>query len=1040
MTKSTSSSIMKGDALKGIKNDNPDVNINGNGIRMNDLESHSHGNHYQNENRSLFSDLRTGGSSLHIQDLYLQNDIAATTNAATTAAATTAATATGTLANTDWIMNQNQPSQEFYSTMHHVLTSANINTNQELYKRIMSSAIVDATASSDDDYFLSDDDDDDDVDDTDELVRYDDTNKQQRLTHYQSLYSNHYTNGFPKMIQQQRYFSSSSSSNNDKQVQTPTSPTSTSTNLGQATTPTTPKALKKETLSSSTPSTTLTNMADKFQTMSKSMMSSIASILAKIPGVLWFYLTHPTEFKEKLIEFKEIAKKEAHHYYMGSKLLMADVRTARQMLYRLLQGSSLTRRERKQLLRTVTDVFRLVPMSIFVLIPFMEIALPFALKVFPNMLPSTFQDSLKAEETMKKELKSRIAMAEFFQETLEDLAKGHRKTATKRKESIQANDGATTELNETESREERAASFLDFIEKARKGEFLPPEVIIRYASFFKDELTLDNMPRMQLVNMCKYMSIPPYGNNNILRFQLRHKIRMLVEDDQRILWEGIDSLTKMELREACQERGMRSTGLSKDAYKRSLQQWIDLSVNRHVPISLLIMSRTFFLREEMTSRGSVDTDGSKSVSGLADAISGLDREVVNEVILESVTSESKERDPALIKLKLDVLEHQNELIKEEQEQRQAEEEAKKAEKEAAAEKETVDKKDEKTQKLIGMDDKSVSNDEMKIVDEGMILEELSSSEKIAGASDEKVKSKSDSGTDLSTVDEKATEEKEREEEESTLSSEEMDAISHLVSPDPVSAERLKLEKIKAAMQQDKEEENLNEEEQNAKETVEEEIIDAPIDSISEQKVSADITESTSDITSAEEQDRKVAEQIAALDEDVRLEAESSTTISMHGDVDKSQVTEVVESHEEVEKDETEYKNDKLEMSIARLKSKVESMVGNIEIQLSDAEAKIGDRLHFLDKDLDGIVSREEMALCLQSVLKRPLTSDEAMAIAIDMDEDEDGLLSLEELSKWLETNKIMKLVEEGRDAEVDQLIASQAEKMKQENAVEEKKD
>mmetsp|Transcript_20838 Transcript_20838/g.24123 ORF Transcript_20838/g.24123 Transcript_20838/m.24123 type:complete len:185 (+) Transcript_20838:169-723(+) len=94
MTKSTSSSIMKGDALKGIKNDNPDVNINGNGIRMNDLESHSHGNHYQNENRSLFSDLRTGGSSLHIQDLYLQNDIAAT--AATTATATTATVAAAT--------------------------------------------------------------------------------------------------------------------------------------------------------------------------------------------------------------------------------------------------------------------------------------------------------------------------------------------------------------------------------------------------------------------------------------------------------------------------------------------------------------------------------------------------------------------------------------------------------------------------------------------------------------------------------------------------------------------------------------------------------------------------------------------------------------------------------------------------------------------------------------------------------------------------------------------------------------------------------
>jgi LETM1 and EF-hand domain-containing protein 1 len=46
----------------------------------------------------------------------------------------------------------------------------------------------------------------------------------------------------------------------------------------------------------------------------------------------------------------------------------------------------------------------------------MEFALPFALRIFPNMLPSTFQDSLKAEESMKRELQSRIAMAQFFQE------------------------------------------------------------------------------------------------------------------------------------------------------------------------------------------------------------------------------------------------------------------------------------------------------------------------------------------------------------------------------------------------------------------------------------------------------------------------------------------------------------------------------------------------------------------------------------------------------------------------------------------------
>jgi LETM1 and EF-hand domain-containing protein 1 len=157
-------------------------------------------------------------------------------------------------------------------------------------------------------------------------------------------------------------------------------------------------------------------ISEKAQAMLKSGVTSLASMIAKTPGILYFYMTHPKEFKEKMLELKEAAKKEAHHYYMGSKLLIADIKTARQILARTLNGTTLTRRERKQLLRTVTDVFRLVPMSIFVLIPFMEFALPFALKIWPNMLPSTFQDNLKAEENMKRELKSRLAMAEFFQE------------------------------------------------------------------------------------------------------------------------------------------------------------------------------------------------------------------------------------------------------------------------------------------------------------------------------------------------------------------------------------------------------------------------------------------------------------------------------------------------------------------------------------------------------------------------------------------------------------------------------------------------
>ncbi len=75
----------------------------------------------------------------------------------------------------------------------------------------------------------------------------------------------------------------------------------------------------------------------------------------------------------------------------------------------------LCRRERRQLTRTIADVFRLVPFAVFVVVPFMEILLPVALKLFPNMLPSTFENKLKKEEEMKKRVIAKMEVARFLQ-------------------------------------------------------------------------------------------------------------------------------------------------------------------------------------------------------------------------------------------------------------------------------------------------------------------------------------------------------------------------------------------------------------------------------------------------------------------------------------------------------------------------------------------------------------------------------------------------------------------------------------------------
>jgi len=554
---------------------------------------------------------------------------------------------------------------------------------------------------------------------------------------------------------------------------------------------------------------------------------------------------------------------------------------------------------------------------------------------------------------------------------MEELAKEQKRKAEKRKKELEEAGVTLDEAGNTlDKQEDSAASMLEFLEKARKGEMLPPDVIIRYANYFQDDLTLDNMPRMQLVNMCKYMSIPPYGSDAFLRFQLRHRIRVLKDDDQRILWEGIDSLTKMELREACQERGMRSTGLSKDAYKRSLQQWLDLSVNKNVPISLLIMSRTFFLRDEMSEPKEDDT--SSSLAGLADAISGLDKEVVDQVILEVATSEEKLSDPDIRKLKLEVVSQQNELIRQEQAEREASNKRKEAEKVETA-----------TTTSTAPTEPSSSTDTA-----SSAASQPSSSTALEDKDDTTSEKKSDSKPTADSS-----------EDDRDLSTEEMDAISQLVSEDPVSKEREELARIKAAMRE------------KAKEDV---SMDVPsmMDhaETAEAAASPHVIRITEPLTS-EQADAVARRVVESAVQQAAKQADASTKVTI-------EASDISSGHSSSSDDDSEHDDP----VVARLKKRVESMVDKIEVQLSQAEVKIGDKLHFLDKDRDGVLSREEMAQVLQQVLKRKITVEEAMEIADEMDENRDGFFTVQEMIKWIDENKLVKFVEEGRDADMDRIM------------------
>ncbi|CAD6250376.1 unnamed protein product [Miscanthus lutarioriparius] len=303
------------------------------------------------------------------------------------------------------------------------------------------------------------------------------------------------------------------------------------------------------------------------------------------------------DWAAKLRHWKDEFVSTLQHYWLGTKLLWADVRISSRLLVKLAGGKSLSRRERQQLTRTTADIFRLVPFAVFIIVPFMEFLLPVFLKLFPNMLPSTFQDKMK--------------------------------------------------------------------EEVRRGERVSNDEILSFAKLFNDELTLDNMSRPRLVNMCKYMGIRPFGTDHYLRFMLRKKLQDIKNDDKMIQAEGVESLSEEELLQTCRERGHLGL-LSTEEMRQQLRDWLDLSLNYAVPSSLLILSRAF------TVSGKV-----KPEEAVVATLSSLPDEVVDTVgtVLPSEDSVSERR------RKLEFLEMQEELIKEEEKRKEKEEKAKQEEEE-----------------------------------------------------------------------------------------------------------------------------------------------------------------------------------------------------------------------------------------------------------------------------------------------------------------------------------------------------------------------
>lgn len=374
--------------------------------------------------------------------------------------------------------------------------------------------------------------------------------------------------------------------------------------------------------------------------------------------------------KNKKLTLGQKVKKEVQHYWDGTKLLATEMRISSRLALKMARGYELTRREHRQvgyfvpttfpplwyvcvcfeisngyiiqLQRTTRDLGRLVPFSMFVLIPFAELLLPIALKLFPNMLPSTYEGP-KVRETKALSLSStRKEVSSFLKNTLKET--GLPVTA------------ATVKNEE----------FTEFFKKIRTtGEAPSVEDVIKVCKIFKDDLTLDNLSRPQLVAICQYMNLNSFGTDAMLRYNIRHRMRQIKRDDRAIFYEGVESLSVPELQMACASRGIRTHGVSPARLREDITMWLELRLKQGVPSTLLVLSNAY-----VYAQGGKEAEMSTQIESLQSVLSSIPEELFHEIELEVHNAEGA----ATNKQRLEVIKEQQELIEEENEQNSENEE------------------------------------------------------------------------------------------------------------------------------------------------------------------------------------------------------------------------------------------------------------------------------------------------------------------------------------------------------------------------------
>ncbi|GIX64314.1 LETM1 family protein [Babesia caballi] len=288
--------------------------------------------------------------------------------------------------------------------------------------------------------------------------------------------------------------------------------------------------------------------------------------------------------------FKSIVdgvKHTIHWCKTGFRLYFANVKVSYYILLKRLKGHPMRYNERKLLMNTLNDALKLLPFSFFLIVPFAELLLPVAIRLFPQMLPSTFRtDNSKSDDYLQKKLLAKKELAQFFQELVQE------RTNQILQEELDSS--LKTKMEALKDFQERILNKKD----RDVNPFLSSNELLVFAKIFKKEFKLDQMNLETLKVMCKLLGITPFSMRSHVVLQLRHHLLKIQREDRLIMWEGVESLSTEELQEACRDRAMKFYNITKEQLQLQLKQWLDLSSMPEISPILLLWSRCITMTHE----------------------------------------------------------------------------------------------------------------------------------------------------------------------------------------------------------------------------------------------------------------------------------------------------------------------------------------------------------------------------------------------------------------------------------------------------------